>query len=82
MIFDNVYGHLRKFQSKIFRPTEIQIQILNDSQSFPTFWHMFLIQQGLFFHTGYLRALGSLRVERNYEITIFLGQNHNLQVEK
>ena len=73
---------LRKFRSKISRPTQIQIPILNVSNHFQTCCFMFLIEQDLLFYVSYMADLRSVALENYDEITKKIRQNRKFRVEK
>ena len=62
--------------------TDFQIDFLNDSQLFPTFGDLILIEQAKGFNLRSLTVLGSLGLKSYYVITKKLRQNRKFRSKK
>ena len=85
MFFYRNWKKIRKFSifdPKFWRLIKVQIHFLFDSQFFPTFCDMFIVEQLLLFHLRYTDVLGSLRAESKIEITKKLRENRKFWTEK
>ena len=62
--------------------TDFQIEFLNDSQFFPTFGDLILIEQAKSFNLRHMTILEALGVKKYYVITKKLRQNRKFRSRK